>query len=64
MLHARLVTPDILPPRLRLDRDPGLDSGELDVMASVLMPACPTIRIGSQHSGATGTRNIPLVGLL
>ena len=39
VLHARLVTPDILPPELRLDRDPGLDSGELDVMAPVLMPA-------------------------
>ena len=26
--------------------------------------ACPTIRIGSQHSGARETHNIPLVGLL
>ena len=39
VLHAGLVTPDILPPRLRLDQNPGLDSGELDVMAPVLMPA-------------------------
>ena len=39
VLHAGLVTPDILPPGLRLDRDLGLDSGELDVMAPVLMPA-------------------------
>ena len=39
VLHARLVTPDILPPRLWLDRDPGLDSRELDVMAPVLTPA-------------------------
>ena len=39
VLHAGLVTPNILPPRLRLDRDRGLDSGELDVMAPVLMPA-------------------------
>ena len=39
VLHAGLVTPDILPPGLWLDRDPGLDSGELDVMAPVLMPA-------------------------
>ena len=31
--------PDILPPGLRLDQDPGLDSGELDVMAPVLTPA-------------------------
>ena len=37
--HARLVTPDILPPGLWLDRDPSLDAGELDVMAPVLMPA-------------------------
>ena len=37
--HARLVTPDILPPGLRLDRDPGLDAWELDVMAPVLTPA-------------------------
>ena len=39
VLHAGLVTPDILPPGLQLDRDPGLDSGELDVMAPVLTPA-------------------------
>ena len=39
VLHAGLVTPDILPPGLRLDWDPGLDSRELDVMAPVLMPA-------------------------
>ena len=39
MLHTGLVTPDILPPGLRLDRDPGLDSEELDVMAPVLTPA-------------------------
>ena len=39
VLHAGLVTPDILPPRLWLDRDPGLDSRELDVMAPVLTPA-------------------------
>ena len=39
VLHAGLVMPDILLPGLRLDRDPGLDSGELDVMAPVLMPA-------------------------
>ena len=39
VLHAGLVTPNILPPRLRLDQDPGLDSRELDVMAPVLMPA-------------------------
>ena len=39
VLHAGLVTPDILPPGLWLDRDPGLDSGELDVMAPVLTPA-------------------------
>ena len=39
VLHARLVTPDILPPGLQLDRDLGLDFGELDVMAPVLMPA-------------------------
>ena len=39
VLHAGLVTPDILPPGLRLDRDPGLDSGELDVMPPVLTPA-------------------------
>ena len=38
VLHAGLVTPDILPPRLRLDQDLGLDSRELDVMAPVLMP--------------------------
>ena len=38
-LHAGLVTPDILPPGLWLDRDPGLDSRELDVMAPVLTPA-------------------------
>ena len=34
-----MVTPDVLPPGLRLDWDPGLDSGELDVMAPVLTPA-------------------------
>ena len=34
-----LITPDILPLGLRLDRNPGLDAGELDVMAPVLMPA-------------------------
>ena len=39
VLHARLVTPNILPPGLWLDRDPGLDSRELDVMAPVLTPA-------------------------
>ena len=39
VLHARLVMPDILPPGLWLDRDLGLDSGELDVMAPNLMPA-------------------------
>ena len=39
VLHAGLVTPDILPPGLRLDQDPGLDSRELDVMAPVLTPA-------------------------
>ena len=39
VFHARLVTPDILPPGLWLDRDPGLDSRELEVMAPVLMPA-------------------------
>ena len=37
--HARLVTPDILPPGLWLDQDLGLDSGELDVMVPVLTPA-------------------------
>ena len=37
--HARLVTPNILPPGLQPDCDPGLDAGELDVMATVLMPA-------------------------
>ena len=39
VLHTGLVMPDILPPGLRLDWDPGLDSGELDVMAPVLTPA-------------------------
>ena len=39
VIHARMVTPDVLPPGLRLDWDPGLDSGELDVMAPVLTPA-------------------------
>ena len=37
--HASLVTPDILPPVLQLDRDLGLDAGELDVMAPLLMSA-------------------------
>ena len=39
VLHAGLVTPNILPPGLQPDQDPGLDSRELDVMAPVLMPA-------------------------
>ena len=39
VLHAGLVTPDILPPGLRLEWDLGLDPGELDVMAPVLTPA-------------------------
>ena len=39
VLHAGMVTPDVLPPGLWLDRDQGLHSGELDVMAPVLTPA-------------------------
>ena len=39
IFHAGLMTPDILPPGLRLDHDLGLDAGELDVMAPVLTPA-------------------------
>ena len=37
--YAGLVTPDILPPGPRLDRNLGLDARELDVMSPVLMPA-------------------------
>ena len=37
--HARLITPDTLPPGLQLDHDLSLDAGKLDVMAPVLTPA-------------------------
>ena len=37
--HAGPVAHDILPPRLRLDYDPGLETKGLDVMAPVLMPS-------------------------
>ena len=39
MFHAGLIAHNILPPRLRLDYDPGLDAEGLDVMALVLTPA-------------------------
>ena len=63
VLHAGLVTPDILPPGLQLDWDPGLDSG--GTQCNGTSPhACLTIRIGSQCSGARETHNIPLASLL
>ena len=37
--QAGLITSDILPPGLRLDHDPSLDTEELDVMAPILTPA-------------------------
>ena len=64
VLHAGMVTSDVLPPGLRLDRDLGLDSGELDVMAPVLMPALLSGLAANMGGGARETRNIPLVGLL
>ena len=61
--HARLVTPNILPPGLWLDRDLSLDAGELDVMAPVLTPALLS-GLAANIVGLERPRALPLVSLL
>ena len=60
VFQAGLITPDILPPGLRLDRDLSLGAGELDVMAPVLMPTL-LLGLASSLVGPEKSRASPLL---